>query len=40
LPSQPTTEINIYSGEAMVRRLQEGRERAAALIDITPEGED
>jgi hypothetical protein len=40
LPSQPVTEINIYSGEDMVRRLQEGRERAAALIDITPEGED
>ena len=40
LPSQPVTEINIYHGEDMIRRLQEGRERAAALIDITPDEED
>lgn len=36
LPSQPTTEINIFTGEDTIRRLQEGRERAAALIDVTP----
>jgi len=36
LPSQPTTEINIFTGEDTIRRLQEGRDRAAALIDITP----
>ena len=40
LPSQPVTEINIYQGEDMIRRLQEGRERAAALIDITPEEDE
>lgn len=40
LPTQPVAEINIYGGDDMIRRLQEGRARAAALIDVTPLEED
>lgn len=36
LPSQPVTNITIFTGEETIRRLQEGRARAAALIDVTP----